>query len=100
MATSFNEFLQEQLKDPEFRKEYEALQPEHAVVQAMIDARKASGLTQKELSERTGIAQGDISRIEKGNANPSMRTLQRLAAGMDMILKIEFLPRTPAGRND
>ena len=100
MATSFNEFLQEQLKDPEFRKEYEALQPEHAVVQAMIDARKASGLTQKELSERTGIAQGDISRIEKGNADPSMRTLQRLAAGMDMILKIEFLPRTPAGRND
>ena len=100
MATSFNEFLQEQLKDPEFRKEYEALQPEHAVVQAMIEARKASGLTQKELSERTGIAQGDISRIEKGNANPSMRTLQRLAAGMDMILKIEFLPRTPAGRND
>ena len=100
MATSFNEFLQEQLKDPEFRKEYEALQPEHAVVQAMIDARKASGLTQKELSERTGIAQGDISRIEKGNANPSMRTLQRLADGMDMILKIEFLPRTPAGRND
>ena len=100
MATSFNEFLQEQLKDPEFRKEYEALQPEHAVVQAMIDARKASGLTQKELSERTGIAQGDISRIENGNANPSMRTLQRLAAGMDMILKIEFLPRTPAGRND
>ena len=100
MATSFNEFLQEQLKDPEFRKEYEALQPEHAVVQAMIEARKASGLTQKELSERTGIAQGDISRIEKGNANPSMRTLQRLAAGMDMILKIEFLPRTPAGKND
>ena len=35
--------LAEQLKDPEFRKEYEALQPEHAVIQAMIDARKASG---------------------------------------------------------
>ena len=39
MSTKFNDFLQEQLQDPEFRKEYEALQPEHAVVQAIIDLR-------------------------------------------------------------
>lgn len=94
MSTKFNDFLQEQLQDPEFRKEYEALQPEHAVVQAIIDARKNAGLTQKELSERTGIAQGDISKLENGNANPSIRTLQRLAATMGMTLKVEFLPNT------
>ena len=94
MSTKFNDFHQEQLQDPEFRKEYEALQPEHAVVQAIIDARKNAGLTQKELSERTGIAQGDISKLENGNANPSIRTLQRLAAAMGMTLKVEFLPNT------
>ena len=94
MSTKFNDFLQEQLQDPEFRKEYEALQPEHAVVQAIIDARKNAGLTQKELSERPGIAQGDISKLENGNANPSIRTLQRLAAAMGMTLKVEFLPNT------
>lgn len=94
MSTKFNDFLQKQLQDPEFRKEYEALQPEHAVVQAIIDARKNAGLTQKELSERTGIAQGDISKLENGNANPSIRTLQRLAAAMGMTLKVEFLPNT------
>ena len=94
MSTKFNDFLQEQLQDPEFRKEYEALQPEHAVVQAIIDARKNAGLTQKELSERTGIAQGDISKLENGNANPSIRTLQRLSAAMGMTLKVEFLPNT------
>ena len=94
MSTKFNDFLQEQLQDPEFRKEYEALQPEHEVVQAIIDARKNAGLTQKELSERTGIAQGDISKLENGNANPSIRTLQRLAAAMGMTLKVEFLPNT------
>ena len=94
MSTKFNDFLQEQLQDPEFRKEYEALQPEHAVVQAIIDARKNAGLTQKELSERTGIAQGNISKLENGNANPSIRTLQRLAAAMGMTLKVEFLPNT------
>ena len=58
----------------------------------MIDARKASGLTQKELAERTGIAQADISKLENGSANPSLRTLRRLAAGMGMQLKLEFVP--------
>lgn len=92
MSVKFDDFLQEQLQDDEFRTEFEALQPEHAVLQALIDARKESGMTQKELAERTGITQGDISKLEKGNANPSIKTLQRLAAGMNKILKIEFLP--------
>lgn len=95
MSSKFNDFLQEQLKDSEFRKEYEALQPERAIVQAIIDARQQAGFTQKELSERTGIAQGDISKMERGNANPSIRTLQRLATGMGMKLKLEFIPDTP-----
>lgn len=94
MSTSFDDFLAEQLKDPEIRKEYEALQPERAIIQAIIDARRDSGLTQKELSQRTGIAQGDISKLEKGNANPSIRTLQRLAAGMGKFLRIEFVSTT------
>ncbi len=87
----FEDYLNEKLKDPEFKKEYDALEPEFAIIQAMIDARKESGLTQKELSERTGIAQSDISKLERGNANPSLRTLQRLAEGMGMKLKIEFV---------
>ena len=91
MSKKFDDFLTEQLQDPEFRFEYEALQPERAVVQALIDARQRSGLTQKELSVRTGIAQGDISKLENGNANPSIRTLQRLAGGMGMTLKVEFI---------
>lgn len=62
------------------------------MIQALIEARRASGMTQKELSELTGIAQGDISKLENGNANPSLRTLQRLADGMGMRLKLEFVP--------
>ena len=90
--STFNEYLKEQLKDPEFKREYEALEPEYAIIQALIDARKASGLTQKQLAEITGIAQADISKLENGNANPSLRTLQRLASGMGKSLKIEFVP--------
>ncbi len=92
MGKTFRETLNEQLEDPEFKKEYDALEPEFSIIQAMIDARKLSGLTQKELSDKTGIAQGDISKMENGSANPSIKTLQRLAAGMGMKLKLEFIP--------
>jgi ribosome-binding protein aMBF1 (putative translation factor) len=90
--TKFNDFLADQMQDPEFKAEYDALEPEFAIIQAMVDARKSSGLTQKQLSERTGIAQADISKLENGNANPSIRTLQRLAAGMGMRVTIAFEP--------
>ena len=76
----------------ELKKEQETLEPEFSVMQAMIDARKSAGLTQKQLSEKTGITQADISKLESGNANPSLRTLQRLASGMGMKVKIEFQP--------
>lgn len=89
--TNFNDYLNEQLKNPAIKAEYDALEPEFAIIQAMIDARKMKGITQKELSERTGIAQGDISKLENGNANPSLKTLQRLAGAMGMSLKIEFV---------
>jgi len=89
---TLEEALKKRMEEPEFRAEYEALEPEFAIIQAMIDARKNTGLTQKQLAERTGIAQGDISKLENGIANPSLKTLQRLAAAMDMKLKIEFMP--------
>ena len=82
MSTRFDDFLEEQLKDPEIREEYEALQPEYAAIQAMIDARVRSGM-----------------RIERGNANPSLRTLQRLARGMKITLRLEFVPEGSTGAN-
>lgn len=91
--SDFRDYLNQQLKDPAFKAEWDALQPELAIMQAMIDARKQSGLTQKQLSERTGIAQSDISKLETGSGNPSVRTLLRLADGLGMRLKIEFVPK-------
>ena len=88
----YEEFKKEMLSDPETKAEYDALTPEYDIIQAMIDARKEMNLTQKELSELTGITQADISRIENGTRNPSLSMLKRLAAGMGMILKVEFVP--------
>ena len=84
-----NEFM----KDPAFRKEYEALQPEMDIIRAILDARIRAGLTQTELSKKTGISQADISRLENGTRNPSLALLKRLADAMNMTLRIEFIPK-------
>lgn len=89
----FNDVLEEQLQDEEFKKEYENMQPEFDVIRAMVDARTSQNLTQKELAERTGINQADISKLENGTRNPSVNLLKRLADGMGMALKIEFVPK-------
>ena len=86
------ELLQEQLKDPDFKKEWDDIQPEMDVIRAMIDARIEQNLTQKELAARTGIDQADISKLENGTRNPSLKLLKKLASGLGMQLKIEFVP--------
>ena len=90
---SLTQVKNEQIKDAEFAREYEAIQPEMNVIKAIIDARTSQNITQKELSERTGINQADISKLENGTRNPSVRLLNRLARGLGMDLKIEFVPK-------
>ncbi|EOS33419.1 hypothetical protein C807_00257 [Lachnospiraceae bacterium 28-4] len=94
--SEFREFLNDQLQDDEFRKEWEDIQPEMDVIRAMVDARISQNLTQKELAERTGINQADISKLENGTRNPSLKLLKRLADGMGMTLKLEFVPKSAA----
>ena len=90
---TLSEALKEQMKDETFKKVYEALEPEYEIISSLIDARKACNITQKQLSENTGIAQSDISKIENGSGNPTLKILQRLAEGLGMNLKIEFVPK-------
>lgn len=90
---TFNDMLEKQLKDEEFKKEYETIQPEMDIIKALVDARNSLNLTQKELAKRTGINQADISKIENGTRNPSLNLLKRLADGMGMVLNIEFIPK-------
>lgn len=91
MKTNYEKDLENRLKNEDFRKEYEALESEYIIIQAIIDARRKMHLTQKQLSERTGINQADISKIETGVSNPTLRMLNRLAEGMDMTLKLTFM---------
>ena len=93
---TFDDMLAKQLQNEDFRKEYEAIQPETDVIRAIVEARTSQNLTQKELAERTGINQADISKLENGTRNPSVNLLKRLADGMGMMLKIEFVPKQKA----
>lgn len=92
MGKNFRESLNEQLKNTEFRAEYEALEPEFQIIRAMLEGRDKLNLTQKDLAKLSGITQADISRLENGNANPSIRTLKKLATAMNMVLDIRFVP--------
>ena len=97
MGKNFRETLNERMLDSEFRAEWEALEPERQIMKAIIDGREEKDLTQKQLAEATGITQADISRLENGTGNPSIRTLKRLAEGLGMTLKVEFIPQVTAG---
>ena len=70
--------------------EYEKLRPEYEAICAVIAARLGSNMTQKELAEKTGIRQSNISRIESGSCSPTVATLQALAEGLGKKLVISF----------
>ena len=72
----FDQFLEEQLQDEEFKREYENIQPEMNVIRALVEARNSQNLTQKELAERTGINHADVSELENGTRNPSISLLR------------------------
>lgn len=91
--SDFRKYLNTQLENPDFQKEWEASEPEYNLIRALVAARKEKHLTQKQLAEKTGIDQSDISKIETGNANPALSTLKRLADGLDMVLKLELVPK-------
>ena len=90
---TFDEVLEEELKDPEFRQIWEDSQTEYQIMKGICDARLKTKMTQKELSKKSGITQADLSRIENGNANPSIKTLKRIAAALGCKLQISFVSK-------
>ena len=81
----------ESLKNPKIKAEYDKLQPEFALIQALIDARTKKGVTQEELANKMGTKQSVISRLESGRANPSVAFLKKLANALNSHIQIEFI---------
>jgi len=79
-------------KDPAFVAEYEALEEEFALAEAMIRARSAADMTQEEVAAAMGTTQAVVARLESGRNLPSTRTLQRFATATGSRLRISFEP--------
>ena len=88
--SDLQKYKNKQLQDPEFRAEYERSRPDFEVMHALIDTRISQNLTQKELAEKSGVRQSNISRIESGTCSPTIATLEALAAGMGKKQIVSF----------
>ena len=92
----FNEYLKKALnEDDELKREYDSLQPEYEMIRSLINMRIKYDLTQKELAQKCGVKQSNISRIESGKGNPTLKFLKKIANAMDCDLVIEFRKREP-----
>lgn len=88
---TYEEMKAKSMENPEVRKEYEALQPELELRRIIYQARTRKELTQQQLADATGIHRTDICKLEQGLSNPSYKTLQRIAEGLGMRVKLEFV---------
>lgn len=90
MATTFKQFKTKALKNAAVKAEYEALGPEYEVVKTIINHRIKRGWSQTQLAEAIGSRQPVISRLERGEGNPSLQTLQKIAKALDLSLRVSM----------
>lgn len=88
--SDLNKFLEKQLQDEEFHKEYNRLTLKYQIIKEIIQERNSQNLTQKQFADKIGIKQSNISRLESGNYNPSIDFLQKIAKALGKELHIEF----------
>ena len=87
------DFKVELLRDPEVRREYDALEGEFELVRTLIKARASAGLTQAEVAERMGTTQSTVARLEGGRSTPTWKTLQRYAEATGTRLRVQLEQR-------
>lgn len=86
----WEDFKKELLKDPEFKKEYDALEVEYSIITQVIQKRLDKRMSQKQLAEKVGTKQSAISRLEGGNTNPSVAFLEKISKALGSKLQISI----------
>lgn len=87
---SFKESLAEDLKNPEFKKEWDALELEYSIIEQVLRKRIEKKMSQKQLAEKVGTKQSAIARLEGGNSNPSVAFLEKIAKALGGKLQISL----------
>ena len=90
MATSYKKFKIKALTDRKVKVAYDALGPEYEVVRTIIKYRLKRGWSQTELAEAVGSRQPVISRLERGEGNPSLQTLHKIANALNLSLQVSM----------
>ncbi len=90
MTTTFKQFKTKALNNSLVKAEYKALEPEFELVKTIIRQRIKRGWSQTDLADAIGSKQPVISRLERGEGNPSLHTLQRIAEAFDLDLKVSI----------
>lgn len=90
MTTTFKQFKTKALKNPVVKTEYDALAPEYEVVKTIIKERIKRGWSQTQLAQAVGSRQPVISRLERGEGNPSLLTLHKIAKALDLSLQVSM----------
>lgn len=88
--SDFRKHLERSLQDEGFAQEWEEQSAERDVMRQIVEARMEQGLTQQELAERCGMKASNLCRLENGNGNPSVATLEKIARGLGRKLEISF----------
>ena len=89
--SDFRKHLERSLRDEEFVEEWENQSAERGVMRQIVEARIKEGLTQQELADRCGMKASNLCRLENGNGNPSVATLEKIARGLGRRLEISFV---------
>jgi len=90
-AVDFQEYLAEQLKNPEFKRHYDEYGRQLEIAYQILQLRKKKKMTQAELAKRIGTKQSNVARMEAGNQNFTIDILQRIASVLGRNLKVEFI---------
>lgn len=95
---SHDEVLEEDLRDPEFRAEWERTALARWLAIEIVHHRAEHDLSQRQLADRLGVHQSDVARMEIGEHTPTLDRLIRVAAGLDIELMIDIRPREKAAK--
>ncbi|MEG1831612.1 MAG: helix-turn-helix transcriptional regulator [Raoultibacter sp.] len=89
--SDFRKHLEKSLQNPEFKKEWDAQAAEREIMRQIVCARIEEGLSQQELAARCGMQPANLCRLENGNGNPSVATLNKIANGLGRKLAISLV---------
>jgi transcriptional regulator with XRE-family HTH domain len=90
---SYKDFLSEQLQNAEVKKEYKKLAPYYDLARDVVRMRLKRGMTQQQLAEKIESTQAIVSRIESGNSNCSIKTLQKIGEALDCSINLQLIPK-------